>query len=131
MGLFGFFNKKKKQPSFEPSERRLIPRWKINTAAKISWDKGVTFVACDITDLNLKGFGLTLTKNLPDILSELVISVHERFVFHADVSVIWHKEKGGRQAYGVKFTRIRDVDKEKIYQMICQDFPDQFEQQLK
>ena len=131
MGLLDFFNKKKEPPVFKPRERRLIPRWKINTAAKVSWDKEATFIACSITDLNLKGFGLTLIKNLPDTSLELIISVHERFVFRADASVIWHKEKEGKHAYGVKFTRIRDVDKEKIYQMIRQDFPDQFTQQLK
>ena len=38
--------------------------------------------------------------------------------FDAEVWVVWNKAVGGVNHYGLFFTRLRDVDKEKIYQFI-------------
>ncbi|MCM8789543.1 MAG: PilZ domain-containing protein, partial [Candidatus Omnitrophica bacterium] len=39
--------------------------------------------------------------------------------------VVWHKAKADFHTYGFYFTRIRDQDKEKLYQFICKNFPNQ------
>ena len=123
MGLFGFFKKKQQAPAHAFKERRNLPRWKISANATIKWVGQEDYVDCSIKDLNLKGFAVIITKDIPQNCGSVDINFHERFFFNVEISIIWHKQAEGKHIYGVKFTRLRDSDKEKIYQMMCLDFP--------
>ncbi len=123
MGLFNFFKKKKILPP-EPTfvEKRLLPRWKIVTPAKIKWQGLKDYLACEIKDLNMKGFCLAMTEKIPEANAFVELYFNEKYCFEVEISVTWHKEVDGKQIYGIRFLKVRDADKEKIYQMMKENF---------
>jgi c-di-GMP-binding flagellar brake protein YcgR len=127
MGLFNFFQKKKEIPS-KPAfaEKRLLPRWKIQSSAKIRWQGAKDYVACEVRDLNLRGFCLVLPDKIPGYNIQAELYFNEKYFFDIEISVTWHKETEGRQFYGIKFLKIRDLDREKIYQMMKENFAGHF-----
>jgi len=124
MGLFSFF-KKKEEPSPKPSlvEKRLLPRWKIASPAKIKWQDSLDYVACEVRDLNMRGFSLSITEKIPETNTRVELYFNEKYFFDIEISAAWHKEVEAKQIYGIKFLRIRDSDREKIYQMMKENFP--------
>jgi hypothetical protein len=123
MGLFNFFKKRKcltAKPVF--IEKRLLPRWKIGAPAKIKWPGAKDYLACEVRDLNMKGFCLVLTEKLTEYDTPAELYFNEKYFFNIEICVSWHKEAEGKQIYGVRFLKIRDTDKEKIYQMMKENF---------
>ncbi len=124
MGLFNLF-KKKEIPLQKPAfiEKRLLPRWKIAAAAKIKWPGAKDYVACEIKDLNMRGLCLALGESLPEYNLHAELYFNEKYFFDIEFAVTWHKEIDGKQVYGVSFLKVRDADREKIYQMMKENFP--------
>lgn len=129
MGLFGFF-RKKKQEEKTPAERRLVPRWNICAPAKMKWLGRDDYEECEIRDLNMKGLCVVLKEKIPEGSSGAQLYFNEQFFFDIEFVVAWYKESGGRHNYGLKFTRLRDADKERIFHMMKQNFPSQFANNL-
>ncbi|MCX5699771.1 MAG: PilZ domain-containing protein [Candidatus Omnitrophica bacterium] len=131
MVLFSFFRKKKDLP-LKPGlvEKRLLPRWKIASPAKIKWQGSKDYVACEVRDLNMKGFCLAMTEKIPEANARVELYFNEKYFFDIDISVIWHKEVEGKQIFGIRFLKVRDSDKEKIYRMMKEDFYRHFEKYL-
>jgi hypothetical protein len=124
MGLFSFFKKKKDLPLKPPFvEKRLLPRWKIASPAKIKWLGSNDYLACEVKDLNMKGFCLAMLEKIPEANASAELYFNEKYSFDIEISITWHKEVDGKQVYGVKFLKVRDADKEKIYQMMKENFP--------
>jgi hypothetical protein len=123
MGLFDFFKRKKKEPTQSFVERRLIPRWLLKTGVKLKCGDSDTYVDCRIEDLNFKGLAVSLAGRFPQDCTRLCLKFSESFVFKVEIAVVWHLEEEGRNIYGVKFTRLRDPDKERLYQMMRENFP--------
>jgi c-di-GMP-binding flagellar brake protein YcgR len=124
MGLFSFLKKKKYSPpksSFV--EKRLLPRWKIASPAKIRWQGLKDYVACEVKDLNMKGFSLAMIEKIPEANARVELYFNEKYFFDIEISVVWHKEAEAKQIYGVRFLKVRDSDREKIYQMMKENFP--------
>ena len=123
MGLFSFFKKKKELPP-EPVSvvKRLLPRWKIAAPAKIKWQGYKDYVACEVRDLNMKGFSLAMTEKIPEANARVELYFNEKYFFDIEISVTWHKEVEAKQIYGIRFLKVRDLDKEKIYQMMRENF---------
>jgi len=105
------------------AERRILPRWKIEASAKIKWDDTQDYLHCEAVDLNMKGVCLATPNAIPEGKNFLEICFNEKYFFGLGVSVVWHKEIAGKQIYGLKFLKVRDYDKEKIYQMMTENFP--------
>jgi PilZ domain len=124
VGLFSFF-KKKKEPEPKPAfvEKRLLPRWKIGALAKIRWPGASDYLTCEVRDLNMRGFCLALTEKIPEETSRVELHFNEKYFFDIEIALTWHKEAGGKQTYGAKFVKVRDSDREKIYQMMRENFP--------
>ena len=120
MGLFNFLQKKKKELPQKTGfiERRMLPRWKIVASAKIRLQDSKDYLACEVRDLNLRGFSLGLTKEIPGNNVRFELYFNEKYSFDIEAAVTWHKEVDGKQIYGLRFLRIRDSDREKIYQMM-------------
>lgn len=112
-------------------ERRLLPRWNISSKALIKWEGQNDYLPCRIIDINLKGFYVSLAANLPGRPVNFTISFYERYIINAQAVPVWHEQKKSEHRYKMKITRIRDTDKEKIYQMVRQDFFEQFGNQFK
>ncbi|HNW38971.1 MAG TPA: PilZ domain-containing protein [Candidatus Omnitrophota bacterium] len=123
MGLFSFFQKKKELPPKSAfTEKRLLPRWKITAQAKIKWPGALDYVACEVRDLNMRGFCLVVKDKIPKYDTQVELYFNDKYFFNVEISVTWHKEADGKQIYGIKFLRVRDSDREKIYQMMKENF---------
>ncbi len=122
MGLFSFFNKKKELIKETLKEKRLIPRWKISAPAKIKWSKETEYSPCEVKDLNMRGCSLLLTRKIPEGCLAGNLYFNERFFFDIEIAIVWQKEADNKYSYGIKFTRFRDADKEKLFKMIREDF---------
>lgn len=123
MGLFSFFEKKKDLP-LKPAfvEKRLLPRWKITAPAKIKWQGLEDYVACEVRDLSMKGLSLAMREKVPEANARVELYFNEKYFFDIEISVTWHKEVETKQIYGMRFLKVRDSDKEKIYQMMKENF---------
>jgi len=104
-------------------EKRLLPRWKISTSAKIKWQDSKDYVNCEAMDLNMKGICLSSIDKIPEANNAVEFCFNEKYFFEIGISFVWHKEVEGKQIYGLKFLRVHDYDKEKIYQMMKENFP--------
>jgi hypothetical protein len=100
----------------------MLPRWKIAYLAKIKWKDAKDYISCEIRDLNMRGFSLEIAKEIPENNVPMELYFNEKYFFNIEVSVAWHKEVDGRQIYGIRFLRIRDADRERIYQMMKENF---------
>jgi hypothetical protein len=124
MGLFDFF-RKKKVPVPPPAfiEKRLLPRWKIYAGAKIKLQGASDYLACEVRDLNMRGFSLALAEELPPQTSRAELYFNDKYFFDIEIALTWHKQIGAKQVYGARFVKVRDSDREKIYQMMKENFP--------
>lgn len=132
MGLFNWF--KKKQPLKQDplaKERRLLPRWEISCSAQVKWEGQSEFIECEIRDLNFRGCRIVLAKPLGETCSKLTIRFSEDYIFDAEICILWQTVVGEKRIYGARFTRLRDQDKEKIYQFVFAHFPDQIEKHIR
>jgi hypothetical protein len=131
MGLFSFLQKKKDLPP-KPAfvEKRLLPRWKIAAPAKIKWHGSKDYLTCEVRDLNMKGFSLAMTEKIPEVNARVELYFNEKHFFDIEISVTWHREVKAKQIYGIRFSKIRYSDKEKIYQMMKENFSGCFERFL-
>ena len=120
------FKEKNDTPQPAPSfrERRFLPRWKIHCAALIRWEGLEKYLDCEINNLNLKGFAVSLSHKLPMDCCKITLRMSKEFIFDVEISVLWRRLTEEKNTYGVKFTKIRDADKEKIYQLVRRDFPE-------
>ena len=104
------------------NEKRLLPRWKIVSPAKIKWQGSEGYAPCEVKDLNMKGFCLSSLEKIPESNDLVELYFNDKYFFEVETSVIWHKEVDGKQIYGFKFLRICDYNKEKMYQMMKENF---------
>jgi len=112
-------------------ERRQIPRWDIGIKAQVKPQGKIGFLSCQIKDLNFRGFRIILASQLEDNCRALAIHFAEDFIFNVEVDIVWHALINGQNTYGVKFTRVRDDDKERLYQFVFQNFPSVIERNIK
>jgi len=122
MGLFSLFQKKEK-PQETIGENKKVPRWEISTPAKIKWEGQNNYTECEVKDLSLKGCCLAVAEEITKWPVRAELYFNEDFSFNVEMAVVWHKESDSKQTYGIRFSRIRDADKEKIFQMIKSNFP--------
>lgn len=124
MGLFNFFKKKDASPKDIPfSEQRMLPRWKISTPAKIKWQDTKDYLPCEVRDLNMRGVSLMLAEKISANEVSFELYFNDKYFFHIEASVAWYQGVGGKHIYGLRFIRLRDTDREKIYQMMRDNFP--------
>jgi len=108
-------------------ERRVVPRWKIDQAARILVGRTLEFADGHIDDMSLKGLRLSLAKGLPqERVFRIAFSLTEGVPIGADVRVVWHQDTGERHVYGLAFEMIGDEGREKIYAYLNGRFSRQF-----
>ena len=101
------------------SEHRRFPRWQINQQAKLKLERAVEDVFCQVKDINYKGMRVVLGAKLPqETAFRLSLSLSGNCTFDAEVWVAWVKVINGINHYGLYFSKIRDADKEKIYDFV-------------
>lgn len=112
-------------------DRRRCIRWQIDRQAQVTLEAAPSPVACIIHDINFKGARIFLKEELSlDKPLKLNIELSREFnSFELEAWVAWHKTIDGYNLYGLYFTKIKDLDKEKIYQFIREYFPEKINQQ--
>ena len=119
-------------------ERRQLPRWKIKQEAKVWMPQTQGFSHCMIEDLHLKGMCLSSSKLLPQTNRtkdasgpqepfKMSFAIGDNFdLIKIEAEIPWAKVDPGRYVYGLSFSKIADVDKDRIYQYINTNCFDQF-----
>ena len=116
----------------EMEERRMLPRWQINRSARLKFKGMDNSIDCQVKDINQKGMQVIVgeglaSENLPLCLD---IELDNGYVLDAQAAIAWHADSGVDNTYGLYFTRLRDADREKIYQLIRTYCPEQFKQRM-
>ena len=100
-------------------EQRGVPRWRIKEAMKVLFEEKFQFDDCMVEDMNLKGMRVSLPARLPQhSFARLGLELSRDTSVVVDVYILWVKEEGGRYTHGFEFNRMKDEDKDKIYQYI-------------
>ena len=108
------------------SERRNFVRWQLDRKARLQLPGEEECIDCHIKDINYKGAQVALTRELKkDKYINLNITLSEDCILKLEVWVAWHKTIDGHNIYGMYFSRIKDFDKEQIYQFIRKYYPEQ------
>lgn len=109
-------------------ERRNFVRWQIDRQVSTKLEGAEKPLTVKIRDINLKGARISLKQRLPpDASIRLNLPLSEGFVLDVDALIAWHKIVNEENMYGISFSRIRDNDKEKIFQFVRQEFPREIE----
>ncbi len=112
------------------TERRHFIRWQINRQAKLKFEGAEAFCNCLVYDVNFKGLRISLGYRLAlDKFLKVNIVLAEDFILEIEAWVVWHKRFMEANIYGLYFTRIKDSDKERIYQFVRRDFPEEISKQ--
>ena len=110
--------------------RRRCTRWKVDNEAKIKLEGAESFVECTVTDVSFNGVQVSLAQKLPkDTFLKLTLALSDETVFELEAWVVWHRQIQGYNLYGLYFTKIKDADKEKIYQFMRRRFPQELNKQ--
>ncbi|MBU0547728.1 MAG: PilZ domain-containing protein [Candidatus Omnitrophica bacterium] len=123
MGLFSFPKDNQDLIKQTSGDKRLVPRWKISVPAKIKLEGFNSYLDCEVRDLNLKGFSLVIAKKILKKRTGAKLCFNKKFSFNIETLVLWSKAADNKYVYGMKFTRILDADRERILQMMNEDFP--------
>jgi hypothetical protein len=101
-------------------ERRQLPRWEVKKEAKVWLPQMQEFRLCIIEDINLKGMCVSFNKQLPqEQPMPMSLGLEDGAeLMKLEVDLPWAKEEQGRHVYGMFFSKIGEVDKDKIYQYI-------------
>lgn len=103
-------------------ELRKLNRWQVNQSAYLKLDQVDEAIFCQVKDINSKGARVTLnaknTKLPPDSTFKISLRLSEDYTVEATIWVVWSKMIEGVNHCGLYFSKIKDVDKDKIYKFI-------------
>jgi len=106
------------------AERRRFTRWKIDKDTKVKLEGAQNCVNCTVNDISLTGCKISLGLKLQkDTFLKLTIVLSDESAINIEAWVAWHKTIDCVNCYGVYFNKIKDGDKEIIYQFIRRNFP--------
>jgi len=112
-------------------ERRRFVRWQVNRQASVKLQGQDNPLECKIEDVSLKGLRIHSPQEFKkDSNLALSIALGYELFFNIEASVAWNKAVGADNIYGLYFTNIKDVDKEKIYRYVYGNFPEQIKQRV-
>jgi hypothetical protein len=105
-------------------EHRKSVRWQINKRALLKLKQAANELYCQIKDLNCVGAKVALHTKLPlDTTFKMRLRLSENYTIEAKVWAAWHKVINGSNHYGLYFSQIQDVDKDKINKFISTFHP--------
>lgn len=100
-------------------ERRKLARWQVNQHAALKLEQAAKELFCQVRDINSRGAKITLNMKLPeDNAFRISLRLSENYTIDAEIWVAWRKVVNGSNHYGLFFSKIKDADKNKIYQFI-------------
>ncbi|MFA5411560.1 MAG: PilZ domain-containing protein [Candidatus Omnitrophota bacterium] len=113
-------------------DRRRITRWQVECKAGIKLGDEDTFCECNLLDISLKGVKVALERKLEkDMVLKLTLALSDELIIKAEAWLAWQRMVDGYNLCGLYFYRITDVNKEKIYRFLRQDFPEKVDKYWK
>lgn len=113
------------------AERRRFVRWRINKNLKVKLEGAQNCANCVVNDISLTGCKISLGFRLQkDTFLKLTIVLSDESDITIEAWVAWGKTIDCLNCYGIYFSKIKDGDKEKIYQFIRCNFPHLLTSQL-
>jgi len=106
---------------------RHFSRWQVKRQAKVKLEGASNFINCQIDDISFSGIKICLLRAFPkDTYLKFSLVLSHDFIFDIiEAWVVWHKTVDSYNVYGLYFTKIKDQDKEKIYQFLHKYAPEQ------
>ncbi|MFH1457949.1 MAG: PilZ domain-containing protein [Candidatus Omnitrophota bacterium] len=106
------------------SDRRCNGRWPIHRLCGVKLRGAKSFASCKVQDFSLKGLQIITERKLPeDTAMKLSLFLHEKFTLNIETYVAWHKAITEGDCYGLDFSRVKDVDKERIFRFVFENYP--------
>jgi c-di-GMP-binding flagellar brake protein YcgR len=104
--------------------QRRYARWQVKNEAKVRLEGAEASISCLVNDISFNGVQISLAQKLPkDTTLNMNIVLSNGSALNLETWVVWHKQVGNQNVYGLYFTKIKDQDKEKIYQFMRNYFP--------
>lgn len=106
-------------------EHRRNARWQINQEARFSLlEEKPVLLEGMVDDIALRGAKVSLKQKLPNTPTlSLKMSIWPGLILNGlEITVAWRKETQDVNAYGLSFDKIRDLDKQKIYDFVSDNF---------
>jgi len=105
-------------------ERRRLSRWLLSQSAKIRLKGAVKSADCTVKDINFNGMQIALKLRLPqNKYFNFRLDLDENTCLELEAWVAWHKIIDGRNVYGLYFTKIDSLAKERIYKYVYKNSP--------
>lgn len=112
------------------SERRYSVRWQTDRQIKAKLEGRDSPSIYRLSDISLKGVKVSLNQHLPlQKLLKLKLVLSDEFTLDVEAWIIWHKNIDGGHSYGLSFSKIKDRDRDKIYQFIRCFYPEEINKQ--
>jgi hypothetical protein len=112
-------------------DRRRSNRWQIGWQSKLKLEGAQNHCNCIVRDINFKGLNICSAIRFPrDTFLKLSLELCDDLCLDIEAWVAWHRTVESKNIYGLYFTRIKDPDKESIYQFIGKNFPKQLYAQV-
>lgn len=103
----------------EGKDRRQLPRWSVHKQAKILWSAKHEISPCVIEDLSLKGMCLSMPQPFPAEKSlKPILMLSDVIDLEIETQVTWRKQTTEGYFQGMSFSKIKDSDKDRIFQYI-------------
>jgi len=110
--------------------QRRFTRWQIRNEAKVRLEGAEATVGCMVNDISFNGIQIAIAQKLPkDTTLRMNVMLSDGSALELDVWVVWHKQVGSQNVYGLYFTKIKDQDKERIYKFMRSYFPHELNKQ--
>ena len=114
------------------NDHRQIKRWQISWSAKIKLEGAECFTNCSIHDITLRGLRVCLPHKIPTsaFIKLCIVLCEDCILPGIEAWVVWHKTVSDKNIYGLYFTKISDLNKEKIYRFMREHFNEQMNKHL-
>lgn len=105
-------------------------RWQVNRDALLRLDQRQDLLDCHVNDINYKGLQVCVNEELAhDKPLKFNIVLSDDYSLDIESRIVWRKRIADSNVYGIYFTRIKDRDKEKIYQFVRKFSPKELSKQ--
>jgi hypothetical protein len=112
-------------------ERRQCGRWQVNSLASVNVENRAYPIECQVNDISYKGLKIRTPRALEkDSIVRLNIALEIGSSLDLEASVVWNDIQEDGYHSGLCFTKIRDIDKEKIYSYVHSNFLEGMKQQV-
>ncbi len=105
--------------------KRCNSRWQVNSPGSLGLEGVAEELSCTIRDISLKGMCILTNKALPaeEILRTAINLSHKSRLNDIEAKITWSRKTEEGNSYGIYFNKIKDVEKNKIYDFVSSNYP--------